>query len=66
VTPHLYNTETRAIEPAEEQDIGLTFAGRRDTSTSDAFTYTVFDVLVRWLRFLGRQVTYVQNVTISR
>ena len=66
VTPRLYNTETRAIEPVEEQDIGLYVCGVTPYDTSHlghAFTYTVFDVLVRWLRFLGRRVTYVQNVT---
>jgi L-cysteine:1D-myo-inositol 2-amino-2-deoxy-alpha-D-glucopyranoside ligase len=28
-----------------------------------AFTYTHFDVMVRYLRFLGAEVTHVQNVT---
>ena len=28
-----------------------------------AFTYTIFDVLVRFLRQSGRQVNYVQNIT---
>jgi L-cysteine:1D-myo-inositol 2-amino-2-deoxy-alpha-D-glucopyranoside ligase len=65
-TPHLYNTETRRIEPVTEDDIGLYVCGVTPYDTSHlghAFTYTVFDVLIRYLRFLGRRVTYVQNVT---
>jgi L-cysteine:1D-myo-inositol 2-amino-2-deoxy-alpha-D-glucopyranoside ligase len=49
-----------------DQDVGLYVCGVTPYDTSHlghAFTYTVFDVLVRWLRFLGRRVTYVQNVT---
>ncbi len=64
--PRLYNTETRNIEPIEEQDIGLYVCGVTPYDTSHlghAFTYTVFDVLIRYLRFLGRNVVYVQNVT---
>ena len=35
-----------------------------DTShLGHAFTYIMFDVLIRFLRFSGRRVTYVQNVT---
>ena len=33
------------------------------THIGHAFTFIVYDVLVRYLRFLGRKVTYVQNVT---
>src|SRR5207247_451198 len=33
------------------------------TPLGHAFTYTAFDVLIRYLRFLGRDVTYVRNVT---
>ncbi|MEX0682236.1 MAG: cysteine--tRNA ligase [Dehalococcoidia bacterium] len=64
--PHLYNTETHAIEPLDETDVGLYVCGVTPYDTSHlghAFTYAVFDVLVRYLRFLGREVTYVQNVT---
>ncbi len=66
ITPRLFNTETRTVEPIEEETIGLYVCGVTPYDTSHlghAFTYTVFDVLVRWLRFLGRRVTYVQNVT---
>jgi L-cysteine:1D-myo-inositol 2-amino-2-deoxy-alpha-D-glucopyranoside ligase len=66
VTPRLYNTETRTIEEVSETDVGLYVCGVTPYDTSHlghAFTYTVFDVLIRFLRFLGRRVTYVQNVT---
>jgi cysteinyl-tRNA synthetase len=64
--PHLYNTATHAIEPVTETDIGLYVCGVTPYDTSHlghAFTYAVFDVLIRYLRLLGRTVTYVQNVT---
>lgn len=33
------------------------------THIGHAFTFTIYDSLVRYLRFLGARVTYVQNVT---
>lgn len=66
VTPRLYNTETRRVEEITEQKVGIYVCGVTPYDTSHlghAFTYTVFDVLIRFLRFLGREVTYVQNVT---
>ncbi len=33
------------------------------THLGHAFTYTFFDVVVRYLRYLGYRVTYVQNLT---
>jgi L-cysteine:1D-myo-inositol 2-amino-2-deoxy-alpha-D-glucopyranoside ligase len=33
------------------------------THLGHAFTYTSFDVLIRYLEYLGHEVTYVQNVT---
>jgi cysteinyl-tRNA synthetase len=62
----VFDTLTRRKEPVEETDLGLYVCGVTPYDTSHvghAFTYTVFDVLVRYLRFLGRRVTYVQNVT---
>jgi L-cysteine:1D-myo-inositol 2-amino-2-deoxy-alpha-D-glucopyranoside ligase len=62
----LYNTETHAVEPVEDGDVGLYVCGVTPYDTSHlghAFTYTAFDVLVRYLRFRGQRVTYVQNVT---
>jgi L-cysteine:1D-myo-inositol 2-amino-2-deoxy-alpha-D-glucopyranoside ligase len=66
ITPRLYNTETRRIEDVTEQDVGIYVCGVTPYDTSHlghAFTYTTFDVLIRFLRHLGRNVTYVQNVT---
>jgi len=62
----LYNTESRRVEEVTEADIGLYVCGVTPYDTSHlghAFTYTMFDVLARFLRFCGRRVTYVQNVT---
>jgi len=64
--PRLYNTATHKAEPLHGGDVGLYVCGVTPYDTSHlghAFTYAVFDVLVRYLRFLGRRVTYVQNVT---
>jgi cysteinyl-tRNA synthetase len=68
VTPNirLYNTESRRVEDVTEQDLGLYVCGVTPYDTSHlghAFTYVMFDVLIRFLRFCGRRVTYVQNVT---
>jgi L-cysteine:1D-myo-inositol 2-amino-2-deoxy-alpha-D-glucopyranoside ligase len=62
----LYNTESRRVEDLTEQDVGLYVCGVTPYDTSHlghAFTYVMFDVLIRFLRFCGRRVTYVQNVT---
>jgi cysteinyl-tRNA synthetase len=64
--PALYNTMTQRIEPLPNESVGLYVCGVTPYDTAHlghAFTYTVFDVLVRYLRFVGRKVTYVQNVT---
>ncbi len=64
--PRFYNTATHKAEPLHGGDVGLYVCGVTPYDTSHlghAFTYAVFDVLVRYLRFLGRRVTYVQNVT---
>jgi L-cysteine:1D-myo-inositol 2-amino-2-deoxy-alpha-D-glucopyranoside ligase len=63
---HLYNTASRQNERVEEQRIGLYVCGVTPYDTTHlghAFTYTAFDVLIRYLRFIGREVTYVRNVT---
>jgi cysteinyl-tRNA synthetase len=62
----LYNTESRRVEEVTEADVGLYVCGVTPYDTSHlghAFTYIMFDVLIRFLRFCGRRVTYVQNVT---
>ena len=63
---YLYNTLSHEKAPVTETDVGLYVCGVTPYDTSHlghAFTYTAFDVLVRYLRFIGRRVTYVQNVT---
>lgn len=65
---HLYNTASRSIElfvPSGEA-VGLYVCGVTPYDTTHmghAFTYVLFDTLVRVLRRAGRAVTYVQNVT---
>lgn len=62
----LYNTESRRVGEVTEADVGLYVCGVTPYDTSHlghAFTYIMFDVLTRFLRFCGRRVTYVQNVT---
>src|SRR5437899_265353 len=64
--PVLYNTLTRKNEPLSDQSVGIYVCGVTPYDTTHlghAFTYTAFDVLIRYLRFLGRDVTYVRNVT---
>lgn len=64
----LYNTLSGRIEPFEPRDgrVGIYVCGITPYDTTHighAFTYVVFDVLVRYLRYKGYQVRYVQNVT---
>ena len=65
--PTLYNSLTRKVDaiPADSP-IGLYVCGITPYDAmhlGHAFTYTFFDVLTRYLRFLGHEVKYVQNVT---
>ena len=64
----VYNSLSRKQQRIEESgsSIGLYVCGITPYDTTHlghAFTYTAFDVLVRYLRFLGHRVTYVQNIT---
>lgn len=64
----LYNTASREIEPFAPQGetVSLYVCGVTPYDTTHmghAFTYVVFDTLVRVLRRAGWAVTYVQNVT---
>src|SRR5437870_12304186 len=64
----LRNTETDAVQPLEPGDrpVGLYVGGitpHDTTHLGHAFTYVIFDVLVRTLRASGQPVRYVQNVT---
>ncbi len=64
----LRNTETNAVQPLERRPdpVRLYVCGITPYDTTHlghAFTYVVFDVLVRALRAAGQPVRYVQNVT---
>jgi L-cysteine:1D-myo-inositol 2-amino-2-deoxy-alpha-D-glucopyranoside ligase len=64
----LRNTETNAVQPLDRsaQPLGIYVCGITPYDTTHlghAFTYVVFDVLVRVLRASGQAVRYVQNVT---
>ena len=64
----LRNTETNAVQPLEPvaEPIRIYVCGITPYDTTHvghAFTYVMFDVLVRTLRAAGQRVRYVQNVT---
>jgi L-cysteine:1D-myo-inositol 2-amino-2-deoxy-alpha-D-glucopyranoside ligase len=64
----LFNTQTQAVEPvlAPGGHVGIYVCGVTPYDTTHmghAFTFLTYDVLVRTLRALGHDVTYVQNVT---
>jgi L-cysteine:1D-myo-inositol 2-amino-2-deoxy-alpha-D-glucopyranoside ligase len=64
----LYNTRSKEIEEfvVRDNQVRMYVCGITPydtTHTGHAFTYVVFDVLARYLRFLGHRVRYVQNVT---
>lgn len=64
----LFNTQSGTLETVELQEdpLGLYVCGVTPYDTTHAghaFTYLTFDVLLRYLDYLGQPVTYVQNVT---
>ncbi len=65
----LYNSLTRRTEefkPLEEGRVGIYVCGPTvygHAHLGHAKSYVSFDVLVRYLRYLGYTVTYVQNIT---
>jgi len=65
----LYNSLTRRTEefkPLEEGRVGIYVCGPTvygHAHLGHAKSYVSFDVLVRYLRYLGYSVTYVQNIT---
>src|SRR5579862_6946597 len=65
----LYNTLTEKIETftlLEKNIVKLYVCGITPYDTTHlghAFTYTIFDVLYRFLEFQGHKVNYTQNVT---
>jgi cysteinyl-tRNA synthetase len=69
MTLQLYNTLTRRTEefkPMKEGRVGIYVCGPTvygHAHLGHAKSYVSFDVLVRYLRYLGYRVTYVQNIT---
>ncbi len=65
----LYNTLTRQKEefkPAREGYVGMYVCGPTvygHSHIGHAKSYVSFDIIVRYLRYLGYKVTYVQNIT---
>lgn len=65
----LYNSLTRRTEefkPIAEDKVGIYVCGPTvygHAHLGHAKSYVSFDVLVRYLRYLGYSVTYVQNIT---
>src|SRR3972149_4382721 len=66
---YLYNSLTRRTEefkPVSEGRVGIYVCGPTvygHAHLGHAKSYVSFDVLVRYLRYLGYSVTYVQNIT---
>jgi cysteinyl-tRNA synthetase len=66
---HVYNTLTRTREkfvPLAPPRVGMYVCGPTvygDAHIGHAKSYVSFDVMVRYLRHLGYQVTYIQNIT---
>ncbi len=69
MTLSLYNSLTRRKEefkPLEEGKVGMYVCGPTvygHAHLGHAKSYVSFDILVRYLRYLGYNVTYVQNIT---
>ena len=65
----LYNSLTRKREefkPLKKGKVGIYVCGPTvygDAHLGHAKSYVSFDVLVRYLRYLGYNVTYIQNIT---
>jgi len=65
----LYNSLTRRLEefkPLKEGQVGIYVCGPTvygHAHLGHAKSYVSFDILVRYLRYLGYGVTYVQNIT---
>ncbi|HKK44113.1 MAG TPA: cysteine--tRNA ligase [Balneolaceae bacterium] len=68
-TLHIYNTlsrEKEEFEPINEGFVGIYVCGPTvygDPHLGHAKSYVSFDVVVRYLRYLGYRVRYVQNIT---
>jgi len=66
---HVYNTLSRArerFEPINPPHVGIYVCGPTvygDAHLGHAKSYISFDIIVRYLRYLGYKVRYVQNIT---
>lgn len=65
---NLYNTLSQKLEPFQPEDktVRLYVCGITPYDTTHlghAFTYTMFDILVRFLEYRGWYISYLQNVT---
>ncbi|MDX1585907.1 MAG: cysteine--tRNA ligase [Balneolaceae bacterium] len=66
---HIYNTlsrEKEKFEPIEENFVGIYVCGPTvygDPHLGHAKSYVSFDLVIRYLRYLGYRVRYVQNIT---
>jgi cysteinyl-tRNA synthetase len=66
---HVYNTLSRKkelFEPLEPGNVGMYVCGPTvygDAHLGHAKSYVAFDVIVRYFRYLGYKVRYVQNIT---
>jgi cysteinyl-tRNA synthetase len=65
----IYNTLTRQkekFEPIHEGLVGMYVCGPTvysDSHIGHGKSYVSFDVIVRYLRYLGNKVLYIQNIT---
>ena len=65
----IYNSLSGKLEefkPLKDKKVTIYVCGITPYDTTHlghAFTYISFDVLIRYLRFLGFNVSYAQNVT---
>ncbi|GAA5523081.1 cysteine--tRNA ligase [Aliifodinibius salicampi] len=66
---HIYNTlsrEKEKFEPITDGFVGIYVCGPTvygDSHLGHAKSYVSFDIVVRYLRYLGHKVRYVQNIT---
>jgi cysteinyl-tRNA synthetase len=66
---HVFNTlgrERQKFEPSDPPHVGMYVCGPTvygDAHIGHAKSYVAFDVILRYLRYLGYDVTYVQNIT---
>ncbi|MDZ7681856.1 MAG: cysteine--tRNA ligase [Fodinibius sp.] len=66
---HIYNTlsrEKEKFEPIKEGFVGIYVCGPTvygNSHLGHAKSYVSFDVIIRYLRYLGYKVRYVQNIT---